>query len=134
MRYDPGHNAGDEWVYNNADIDRSQVVWARELDRESNAELMRYFSGRRVWLVQPDTPGPQAIAYGEVPVRPMRFVRLGAPGLAVLRGVDQVRARVLAQSGEGPRTCDVWNFLFSQATGVSGPDAGTDVSTEMRRR
>ena len=45
VRYSPGHNALDEWVYNEPDIDRAKVVWAREMDADSNEELLRYFEG-----------------------------------------------------------------------------------------
>lgn len=44
----------DEWVFNNADIDGSKVVWARDMGEEKNRELLRYFSTRHVWLVEPD--------------------------------------------------------------------------------
>jgi hypothetical protein len=54
VRYAPGHEPYDEWVYNNADIDKSKVVWAREMDSQSTAELLRYFNHRTAWLVEPD--------------------------------------------------------------------------------
>ena len=126
VRYALSHDPGDEWAYNGADIDGSPVVWARELDRGSNQKLLRYFSGRRVWLVEPDRPSPQLEPYDGAAARLMPFVQLGAPGIDVLRSVDEVRRSVLAQAGadeNSPRTCDVWNFEFSAATGVEGPDA-----------
>jgi hypothetical protein len=86
---------------------------------------MRYFSGRRVWLVEPDDPAPRLAPYAEAPPRPMPFVQLGAPGIAVLRSVDEVRRSVLAEAGADPaaeRTCDAWNFDFAAVTGVEGPD------------
>ena len=43
-----------EWVYNGADIDNSQIVWARESDEERNRQLLEYFKDRHVWLVNPD--------------------------------------------------------------------------------
>ena len=54
VRYSPKHEPGDEWVYNAADIDGSKVIWAREMDADSNKELIRYYHDRDVWLVQPD--------------------------------------------------------------------------------
>ncbi len=43
-----------QWIYNEADIDASRIVWARDLGPERNAELIRYFAGRDVWLVDPN--------------------------------------------------------------------------------
>ena len=54
VRYSPEHNPQDEWVYNAADVDRSKVIWAREMDPASNNELFAYYKDRKVWLVQPD--------------------------------------------------------------------------------
>jgi hypothetical protein len=67
VRYKRGHNHFEEWVYNRASIDQAPVVWARELDPQSNADLLRYFSDRHVWLVEPDADPPAASPY---PVRP----------------------------------------------------------------
>jgi len=52
VRYKPGHNFFEEWVYNKANIDAAKVVWARELDDTSNRALIRYFHDRRIWLVE----------------------------------------------------------------------------------
>ncbi len=58
VRYSPSHDAHDEWVYNAADIDRANVVFAREMDPVSDRALIRYFKDRSVWKVAPDTdPG-----------------------------------------------------------------------------
>lgn len=43
-----------EWVYNEADIDRAKVVWARDMGPEKNQELLDYYKDRRVWLAEPD--------------------------------------------------------------------------------
>jgi hypothetical protein len=55
VRYSLDHNPLDEWVYNDADIDKSKVAWARDMDEAENLELMDYYKDRTVWLVQPDT-------------------------------------------------------------------------------
>jgi hypothetical protein len=54
VRYRPDHDPLLDWVYNGADIDRQNVVWARDMGPEANEELLRYYSKRRVWLLQPD--------------------------------------------------------------------------------
>jgi hypothetical protein len=40
----------DEWVFNEADIDGSKIVWARELDKTQNQRLFDYFKDRKIWL------------------------------------------------------------------------------------
>lgn len=54
VRYSPDHSFHHGVVYNGADIDRSDVVWARELDPESNRKLAAYYAGRDLWLFNPD--------------------------------------------------------------------------------
>ena len=121
VRYDASHDTGDDWVYNGADIDNEQVVWARELDRGSNEALMRHFAGRSVWLVEPDDPAPHLIAYRDAPARPMRFVQIGAPGIAALSS-GQVRQKILERAPANQLyTCDEWNYFFTDTTGVEGP-------------
>lgn len=52
-----------DWVYNDADIDRSRIVWARDMDSARNAELMQYYPERQAWLVEPDEPRPSVSRY-----------------------------------------------------------------------
>jgi hypothetical protein len=57
----------DECVYNSADIDASQIVWARDMGEEKNLELVDYYRGsRKIWLYQPDTDPTALIPYGSV--------------------------------------------------------------------
>lgn len=63
VRYKTNHDfILDEWVFNNADIDGSQVVWARDMGAQ-NAELIRYFAQRHVWLAEPDYNPPRLSPY-----------------------------------------------------------------------
>jgi hypothetical protein len=54
VRYSPRHYSFNEWVYNQPDIDDSKVVWASEMSAADNLELINYYRGRTVWLVQAD--------------------------------------------------------------------------------
>lgn len=40
-----------EWVYNEPDLDRSDVIWARDLGRIENGRLLARYPGRRTWLI-----------------------------------------------------------------------------------
>lgn len=55
VRYSSQHDAAREWVYNSADIDHSKVVWAREIPGLDPTPLFKYFSNRKVWLVEADS-------------------------------------------------------------------------------
>jgi hypothetical protein len=63
VRYSPTHDPVVEWVYNAADIDKSKVVWARDMSPEKNRELLRYFKGRQAWLIEPDFNPPRIRPY-----------------------------------------------------------------------
>jgi hypothetical protein len=63
VRYTPGHDIFDEWVYNAADIDNSKVVWSREMDSAGNLELLKYFKDRKAWLIEPDFSPPRVSPY-----------------------------------------------------------------------
>jgi hypothetical protein len=62
VKYDPTHGPF-EWVNNEADIDASRIVWARNMDAKSNGELMSYFKDRRQWLVLADERPPRLIEH-----------------------------------------------------------------------
>jgi hypothetical protein len=55
VHYSSRHSPDQEWVYNGADIDGSKVVWAREMDAQSDARLLSYFKDREVWLLNADS-------------------------------------------------------------------------------
>jgi hypothetical protein len=63
VRYGRHHDPGNEWVYNSAAINEAKVVWARELNPESDRELRLLFAGRSVWLVAPDERLPVLAPY-----------------------------------------------------------------------
>jgi len=54
VRYSRDHNPGEEYVYNDADIDHAKTVWAREIQGMDLGPLFNYFRNRDVWLYEPD--------------------------------------------------------------------------------
>jgi hypothetical protein len=62
VRYGPHHIVHNEWVYNDANIDQSRIVWAHAMPGGKNDELLRYYPDRRVWILDDD---------GGVTLRPM---------------------------------------------------------------
>jgi len=67
VRYAPDHFSDHEWVYNDADIDASKIVWAREIPNVDMAPLLEYFRDRKVWLVQADHQPQQREEYRSPP-------------------------------------------------------------------
>ena len=61
VRYGLEHNPEYEYVYNRANIDGANVVWARSMTEGENRELVRYFKDRRVWrlTVSADSAEPR---------------------------------------------------------------------------
>jgi hypothetical protein len=62
VRYGPHHLVHYEWVYNDANIDQSRIVWAHAMPGGKDDELLRYYPDRRVWILDDD---------GKVTLRPM---------------------------------------------------------------
>jgi hypothetical protein len=67
VRYGNPHFLADEWVYNAADIDKSRVVWARDMGLKGNAELLTYYADRVAWLLEADASPPHLLAYRREP-------------------------------------------------------------------
>jgi hypothetical protein len=58
VRYGPNHFYHREWVWNDANLDHAQTIWARDLGPERDARLEVAFPRRTVWLLEPDNPQP----------------------------------------------------------------------------
>ena len=52
VRYTADYSVFDDWVYNDANIDRSPIVLALDLGTERNRQLLEYFKDRKVWTVE----------------------------------------------------------------------------------
>jgi hypothetical protein len=63
VRYGADHNVDRDWIYNAPDIDQARIVWARDMGKERNLELLRYFHDRHVWLMSGDESPPQLEPY-----------------------------------------------------------------------
>jgi hypothetical protein len=63
VRYKPGHEPFEEWVYNDARIDDAKVVWSREMSSAENEELIRHFKDRNAWVVEADEKPPRLLPY-----------------------------------------------------------------------
>ena len=70
----------ESWIYNAADVDTSQVVWARSLGQDADDRLLRYYADRHAWhlfvdrksihLVPIDRYQSPAVPHGELAARP----------------------------------------------------------------
>jgi len=63
VQYSQDHNSGEEYVYNDADIDDAKIVWAREIPGVDLGPLLSYFSNRDVWVYAPDDDGESVSPY-----------------------------------------------------------------------
>jgi hypothetical protein len=70
VRYSKNHNSGEEYVYNDADIDRAKTVWAREIPGMDLNPLLTYFRNRDVWVFDPDEDDSTVTPYSSSSVAP----------------------------------------------------------------
>jgi hypothetical protein len=74
VRYQPSygvnHDVDHEWVYNDADIDDAKIVWARDMGKEQNQELLQYFKDRHVWTINGDGSPPTLEPYSDESSQP----------------------------------------------------------------
>ncbi|HET7213391.1 MAG TPA: hypothetical protein VFL79_07385, partial [Terriglobia bacterium] len=67
VRHNPSTDMGfDGWVYNRADLNSAKIIWAHDMGREKNQELIDYYKSRHVWLVDADSHPPKLVPYSEV--------------------------------------------------------------------
>jgi hypothetical protein len=55
-----------EWVYNDADIDHSNVVWARDMGYLRNHDLLEHYPDRQVWYVNRGDVTASLVPYDRV--------------------------------------------------------------------
>jgi hypothetical protein len=67
VRYTVQKSPHEEWVYNGADIDAQDIVWAHDLGPVENARLLEYYKDRKIWLYQPDIEVFRLDPYGAKP-------------------------------------------------------------------
>lgn len=65
VRYGPNHPFHYGLINNEADIDRAEIVWARDLGPEKNQELIRYYPDRTVWSFDADRWPVHIVPYAE---------------------------------------------------------------------
>ena len=65
VRYGNGHAARWEWLINEADIDGAHVVFALELDEESNRKLLDYFPDREPWRLRSTNGEISIVPFGK---------------------------------------------------------------------
>lgn len=62
----PGDLPTQEWVYNDADIVDSHVIWARDMGYVANQELIDYYPDRQVWYVDRGDVTARIVPYRQV--------------------------------------------------------------------
>ncbi|WP_145230051.1 hypothetical protein [Gimesia algae] len=55
VKYSADHDTLFDWVYNRADIENAEVVWANILTNEENQKLIEHFADHQVWWIDVDS-------------------------------------------------------------------------------
>jgi hypothetical protein len=63
VRYSATHIYQNEWVWNEADIDHSRIVFARDRGADEDEKLIQYYPQRQVLLLEPDPAIPLITQY-----------------------------------------------------------------------
>ena len=63
VHYGPRHSPHIDWIFNRADIDAANVVWARDMGYRKNQELLLYFKNRQTWQLEADESSPKLEPY-----------------------------------------------------------------------
>ena len=63
VRYSAHHVYQNEWVWNEADIDHSRIVYARDLGAAEDQQLVHYYPRRKILLLEPDGRVPRLSTY-----------------------------------------------------------------------
>ena len=61
VKYNKNHNIHMEWVYNSADIDNSDIIWAHCLGPEKDKAMINYYKNRKIWVLFPDRQPPELL-------------------------------------------------------------------------
>jgi len=63
VRYTANHDPNWEWVYNGAEIEHAQTLWARGMGIEPDRDLAVHFRDRTVWYLDADETHPHLVPY-----------------------------------------------------------------------
>ena len=64
VHYNLEHRTSNfDWVYNRADLKSAKIIWANDMGPAKNQELIDYFKGRHVWLVDVDKKPVELVPY-----------------------------------------------------------------------
>jgi hypothetical protein len=55
VRYETGNEEANDWVFNLSDLSQEKIVWAREISQEDSDPLLKAFSDRQIWIVEPQS-------------------------------------------------------------------------------